>query len=106
VSLQVADMAVAPMQIKNALVTSLQVCAVCLLFDFCMAAGAALSGLNRAAQQSGPAPGRVCCSPAHFFSVRRGERVLLDSSLKVAWLDAGKRNVSGDLWNFYGCYAG
>jgi hypothetical protein len=45
------------MQIKNVLVTGLRLCAVCILFDFCMAAGAALSGLNRVAQQSGPAPG-------------------------------------------------
>jgi hypothetical protein len=69
-----AEMAVAPMQIKNALVTSLRVCAVCLLFDFCMAAGAALSGLNRVAQQSGPAPGDFVV-PLLIFSLCVGASV-------------------------------
>ena len=74
VSLQVADMAVVPMQIKNVLVTGLRLCAVCLLFDFCMAAGAALSGLNRVAQQSGPAPGDLVV-PLLIFSLCVGASV-------------------------------
>src|SRR6201981_38923 len=69
-----AETAEVPMQIKNALLTGLRVCAVCLLFDFCMAAGAALSGLNRVAQQSCPAPGDFAF-PLLIFSLCVGASV-------------------------------
>jgi hypothetical protein len=62
------------MQIKNAMVISLRLCAVCLLFVFCMAAGAALSGLNRVAQQSGQAPGDLAV-PLLIFSLCVGANV-------------------------------
>ncbi len=43
------------MQIKKVLLTGLRILGVCLLFAACMAVGAALSGLDRVAQQGPPA---------------------------------------------------